>query len=331
LANPRRLAAIDIGTSSVHLAIAEPTPGGRLTLVFREKRPVRLGSGASDFETLDPAAVDRAVEALTHFRAVADSYDADVCAVATSAVRESEDPSEFLQRALDEAAIEIEVISGIEEARLIHLGVLGALPFADQRHLVIDIGGGSTEIIVADGAAPLLTRSLKIGHVRLKNRFFPDGVVTDDAVVECRRYVRSFLAGVAAEIGDLPFDVAAGASGTFETVEALARAARPADDVHPAIRQTEVASAVACVLAARAPADRLTIPGIEPHRVDTIPAGMILVETLMDSLRFDEFLLSPDALREGLVLDRLNQRDGTLERTAGYELDIRAQANMDES
>lgn len=306
---PRRLAAIDIGTSSVHLAIAEPTSGGRPTLVLREKLPVRLGSGATDMKTLDPAAVDRALEALTHFRALADAHNADVCAVATSAVRESEDPSDFLRRALEEASIEIEVIPGVEEARLIHLGVMGALPFADRRHLVIDIGGGSTEIILADGTTPLLTRSLKIGHVRLKNRFFPDGTVTDDAVTECRRFVRSFLARVASEIGEIPFDVAAGASGTFETVEALARDARPAGAVHAGIRRSEVDAVVQRVLAARTPADRLVIPGIEPHRVDTIPAGVILVETLMESLGFAEFLISPDALREGLVLDRLHQRD----------------------
>lgn len=305
--NGRPLAAIDIGTSSLHLAIAQPVDVGRPEILFREKAPVRLGSGASDMKTLDPDAVDRGIEALTRFRALADAHDADVYAVATSAVREAEDPSVFLDRARDEAGISVEVIPGVEEARLIHLGVLGALPISDRRHLVIDIGGGSTEMVVGRGTEPELARSFKIGHVRLTNRFFPDGVVTQDRVEDCERFIRSFLARFAVIIRQQQVEVVAGASGTFETVEAMANGRNESRD--GVVTADAVEDVVARVLAAETPEERVRLRGVEPHRADSIVAGALLVRTLMRSLRFDQFLVSPDALREGLVLDRLASRD----------------------
>ncbi len=303
----RPLAAIDIGTSSLHLAIAQPVDQGRPEIVFREKVPVRLGSGASDMKTLNPAAVDRGIEALTRFRALADAHDADVHAVATSAVREAEDPSAFLQRAQGEAGIHVEVIPGVEEARLIHLGVLGALPISDRRHLVIDIGGGSTEMVVGEGTDPLLPQSFKIGHVRLTDRFFPDGLVTTDRVERCERFIRSFVARFAVTIRQQRVEVVAGASGTFETVAGLVRH----DDAERSgvITRDDVETVVDQILSTSTAEGRAKIRGIEPHRADSIVAGALLVRTLMQSLRFDEFIVSPDALREGLVLDRIDSTD----------------------
>lgn len=311
----RRLAAIDIGTSSVHLAIAQPVPGARPEIILREKLPVRLGSGATDMKSLNPEAVDRAIEALRTFRALADANDADTHAVATSAVREAEHPDEFLRRAKIEAGITVEVISGVEEARLIHLGVLGALPIADTSHLVIDIGGGSTEIIVGSGVQPTLLRSLKIGHVRLTDRFFPDGTIDDGSIDTCRKFIRSFLAEISSTLGNHEFTIVAGSSGTFETLTAIARRGSSSRSAAKPITRAEIAEATKLVCSKTTSVKRETIKGLEPHRADTIVAGALLVEELMDSIGFDEFVLSPDALREGLVLDRLDRRDpspGTL-------------------
>ena len=304
------LAAIDIGTSSVHLAIARPVEGGRPERVLREKLPVRLGSGASDMKTLDPAAVDRALEALQSFRSLADAHDAVVEAVATSAVREAEDASDFLDRARAEADIDVAIIAGVEEARLIHLGVLGAVPLADTNHLVIDIGGGSTEFIVGHGVEPQLLRSLKVGHVRTSNRFFPDGIIDDESIAECRAFLRSFFARVAVDATNAGFDRVVGCSGTFETVAEVVRRRRDhgRSDKTGAITRAEVDAAVDLILAASTPSERAEIPGVDPHRADTMAAAALIVEALMDSLNFDEFTVSPDALREGLVLDRLNAR-----------------------
>lgn len=114
------------------------------------------------------------------------------------------------------------MISGVEEARLIHLGALGAVQAAGRPHLVIDIGGGSTEFIAGRSTTPSLIRSLKLGHIRLTDRYFPNGVVTKKAVAECRKYVRAFVAPVAREITDLGFEVVIGCSGTIENLARMA-------------------------------------------------------------------------------------------------------------
>ena len=301
----QNLAAIDIGTSSVHLAIAKPTPGGRPEILAQHKVPVRLGSGAKDMKRLDAAAVDRTIDALRDFRGLADAYEAEVHAVATSAVREADDNRAFLDRARDEAGIAVEVIAGTEEARLIHLGVLGALPIAGQRHLVIDIGGGSTELVVGEGRNPEILRSLKLGHVRLTDRFFA-GVIDAETVRSCRTFIRSFLARAAVTVREADVDVVAGASGTFETVAKLvARSGQPG----AGITADSVAQVVEHITAVKLADRDAIIEGVDDHRQDTILAGALLVESLMHTLGFDQFVVSPDALREGLVLDRLNRRE----------------------
>ena len=175
MTNSRALAAIDVGTNSVHMVIARPVPGGSPEVVVRERMPVRLGSGGADMRRLLPDAIDRAIAALVECRHIADAHDAEVVAVATSAVREADNQSDFLRRAHTEAGVTVQVISGMEEARLIHLGAMSAVPIAGRPHVVIDIGGGSTEVIAGNGTAPALARSLKLGHIRLTDRFFPSG------------------------------------------------------------------------------------------------------------------------------------------------------------
>ena len=309
----RTLAAIDIGTSSVHLAIARPVDGGRPEIIDQEKMPVRLGSGGAqsiDMKVLDTEAVDRTIDALRRFSALATAHDAELYAVATSAVREAEDSSTFLKRARTEAGVEVNVISGVEEARLIHLGALGAKPISDRVHLVIDIGGGSTELIVGTGTDPQILRSLKMGHVRLTDRFFPGGHVTEEAIQHCRSSIRSFLARIAPIIRLSYVEVVIGCSGTFTTVGRLARAvlaSSGANGGQAEITRSAVSQVVANISEIRLAGDA-EIPGVDAHRQDTILAGALLVETLMYELDFTTYEVSPDALREGLILDRLNRR-----------------------
>ena len=160
----RPIAAIDIGTNSIHMVIARQLDGGTPEILGREKDPVRLGRGSTDMKQLESDAIDRAIETLGRFRQIADAQGAEVFAVATSAVREAENQADFLRRCGEEAGVPVSVVSGVEEARLIHLGALGAVPVAGRRHLVIDIGGGSTELVVGEHTPPTLARSIKLGH-----------------------------------------------------------------------------------------------------------------------------------------------------------------------
>ena len=308
MADGRTIAAIDIGTSSVHLAIAKIIDGARPEIIAQEKLPVRLGSGAKDMKSLEPEAVDRTVEALRHFSAIAQAHGAELHAVATSAVREAEDPSEFLRRAKAEAGVDVHVIAGVEEARLIHLGALGAMPISNRKHLVIDIGGGSTELIVGEGLNPQLLRSLKMGHVRLTDRYFADGTADEESIANCRSSIRSFLSRDAQTIRSAGVEVAIGCSGTFETIAAMARHRATDQERRSAIRRDEVATVVDHVIGARLQQPWEPIARVDAHRQDTILAGALLVEGLLNELDFDRFEVSPDALREGLLLDRIERR-----------------------
>jgi len=300
-------AAIDIGTNSIHLVIARLSPGGRFDVVTREKESVRLGHGAGDMDQLDPDAIDRGIATLRRFRQLADSFDAEITAVATSAVREAANRDEFVRRAHDEAGIEVEVISGVEEARLIHLGVLQAVPVYDRQHLVVDIGGGSTEFVVAKADEVRVARSVKLGAIRLTDRFFRGGVVRPKQVRECRAYIDSFLAPVAHEIEPWGFDVAVGSSGTINAIAAMVEHSRGRDSSRSVnnvvINRAELSRVVARVVDARTTAARSNIPGLDARRADIIVGGAILLEEIFDRLGITSMTTSEYALREGVLLD----------------------------
>ena len=155
---------------------------------------------------LAPDAIERGIDTLGRFRRLVDSHGAELHAVATSAVREAENRSEFVRRARDEAGVPVSVISGAEEARLIRLGVLQAVPAYDQRHLLVDIGGGSSEFVVGEGNEVLATRSLKLGAIRLTERFGLDTSVRRKTLEECRQFIRSYLTQVTRMVRPLGFD-----------------------------------------------------------------------------------------------------------------------------
>lgn len=321
---PQHLAAVDIGTNSLHLVIARITDGGRFEPVEREKEMVRLGSGGGDMRELAPDAIDRAVEALGRYRQLAESRGATLRAVATSAVREAENRDVLLQQAQEEAGVTVEVISGPEEARLIHLGVLQALPLYDRRHLVIDIGGGSTEVVVGEGDDLLLGRSLKLGAIRLTEAYLLDEPLEARALERCRRHVRTSLSVLAGEVRRLGFEVAAGSSGTIESVAAIVhdrrdrerdRKGRPKGEPPRTLSglvmsAAEVAGVVELLADAATVEERRTIEGLDARRADIILAGAVVLEEAMSLFAIDELVVSDGALREGVLLDTLERSRG---------------------
>jgi len=300
-------AAIDIGTNSVHLVVARLDPGGKLRVKAREKEMVRLGEGPSHMRWLGEEAMDRALDALGRMGRIADSYDADLRAVATSAVREAENRMTFVRRAQVEAGIEVEIISGVEEARLIHLGVLQGVEVFDQRVLVIDIGGGSTELVVGLGATAELLRSLRLGAIRLTERFFPDGVVAPGSEAEARRWLRSELEPVVREFRGRRPEVVVGSSGTIETVAKMAGAlddsSVPSSVINTRVTAHSIRRVASLITSFEQPEDRAQIPGLDPKRVDIITGGAVLLASLVDALGIEELVVSGAALREGVLLD----------------------------
>ncbi len=308
------LAAIDIGTNSIHLVVARFDDAGHFEVIADEKEAVRLGSAGGDMKELTTDAIERGIAALTRFRQVADISGASVTAVATSAVREAENADTFIERARIEAGVDVEVISGVEEARLIHLGILQAVPVFDRRHLMIDIGGGSTEILLAEQGDVLAARSFKLGAIRLSRRFFRTDGVHPGAVDACRRFVDAMVTPLAREVDRLGFEVAVGSSGTIEAiasmVQASAQPSRTPRTVDNATFSAADARAVVKRLAGLTVEQRRDVPGLEASRADIILAGAIIAEQAMATFGIDELIVSGYALREGALLDAFQRAHG---------------------
>lgn len=306
----RTVAALDLGTNSFHLVVAR-VRGTTYEVVTREKETIRLGHGGGDMKVLADDAIERGVSALRRMKRIADSHGATVRAVATSAVREAENADVFIGRARRDAGIEVEVISGLEEARLIHLGVLQAVPAFDRRLLLVDIGGGSTEVLVGERGVTLTARSFKLGAVRLTDRFFPGGNCTPRAVDECRTYVRSILAGFERDVAQHGFEIAIASSGTAETVAALVAARRGAAAVRTLNRfefdRAELDAVVDELTAKRTASSRASIPGLDAPRADIIVAGAIVLQCVAETFAIPTFTFSESALREGVLLDTISR------------------------
>ncbi len=311
---PDALAAIDIGTNSVHMLIARVAANDRFEVITRQKEMVRLGSGQGEMKTLEPDAIDRGVAALARCRSLADSFDAPVYAVATSAVREATNAEDFLRRARDEAGVEVQVISGYEEARLIQLGVLQALPVFDRRLVLIDVGGGSTEVLAGTRGVPSYTRSIKLGSLRMTRRFFPDGEVRGDALARCRTYVRNRLAPTVHDVEQLGHDLAVASSGTAEALATmvLVRRDQPVpQSLNAATITVEELTAVVEELAAAATTEeRRKLDGVDPSRADILVGGGVVLEQVAIAVGATELTISEYALREGVLLDALHRRRG---------------------
>jgi len=313
------VAAIDIGTNSVHLLVARVMPNRRLELVASEKEVVRLGSGATDMKVLADDAMDRGIAALKRFRQLAEVWEAPIHAVATSAVREAENKEVFLQRARTEAGIDIEVISGVEEARLIHLGVIQSLAVMDKRLLVVDIGGGSTEVLVGLGGRTLTARSHKLGAIRLTERFFTNGSqlgekVSPKRIERARKHIRSFLAETVADVKTTGFEMAIGSSGTIENIALMVQrlhADRPPLALNGfTFTRAELEKVVGLLTTAPDEKARAQIPGIDPRRVDIIVAGAVLLEAIFATFDIESMTVSEYALREGVLFDQLREYHG---------------------
>ena len=169
------LAAVDMGTNSFHMVVVRADKQGRFQLMDTEKDDVRLGSGSPDLSVITPDAEDRALAALRRFKILAQTRNAEMRVVATSAVREARNRRTFVRRVRDTVGLQVEVLPGTEEACLIYQGVLQALPVYDKTVLVVDIGGGSTEFVLGNEGKPIYATSLKLGHIRLSQQFLSLG------------------------------------------------------------------------------------------------------------------------------------------------------------
>ena len=308
------LAAVDIGTNSLHLVVARMMGRHRFEVLEREKEMVRLGSGGGDMKQLDAEAMDRGVAALARFREMAEAHGARLVAVATSAVREAENRATFLELARSGAGVNVEIISGVEEARLIHLGVLQAVQVFEQRLLLCDIGGGSTELLIGERGQTLAARSMKLGAIRLTERFFQAKTLRTADVDSCRRFVRATLSSFSRDVQRLGFDVAVGSSGTIGAICSMAVARR--DQAPPrtwnnfGLTRADLDGVVRALTKAPTVAARAKLPGLDPTRADIVLAGALILEQVFEEFAISSMVFSDYALREGVLLDAWQRQHG---------------------
>ncbi len=306
-----RLAAIDLGTNSVHMIVVQVRPDLSFDVVDRAKEMVRLGAGGLDGRRITDSASAAALTALGRFRRVAESHKVDdILAAATSACREAANGPEFLRAVQRETGIRARVISGSEEARLIHLAALYGVHAARGPLVVIDIGGGSVEITLGATERPQLARSFKLGVIRLTERFVTSDPLTSGderrLVAHVTRTAGPYLSSVVAA----GFERVVGTSGTILSLGALAAQAGNGH-VPQELRNLRVSAADVHRVRKRVTslpmAARLRLPGLEPRRADIAVAGAVLLDTLLRRLGAKDLTLCDLALREGLVLDYIRR------------------------
>ncbi len=309
-----RFAAIDVGTNTVRLLVADADSAEKYRVAFQDQVITRLGERVQETALLTPAAVERTIEVLQRFAKTARDLGAEeVVAVTTSAAREANNRAEFLDRARREAGLEIEVASEELEASLTALGVSHALGPAWSTMVIMDIGGGSTELISLKQAKLAGHVSLPIGVVKLTEAYIKRDPPSVDELEAASTFLRQTLGHVPASL-DLPQKgVLVGTAGTPTTLAAidLGLVTYDANRVTGHCLSRVRVQELLLHLCSLRFAERRQVVGLEPARADVIVAGTLLTHEAMMVFRFNELMVSDAGLREGILLHHLAHRKRT--------------------
>jgi exopolyphosphatase/guanosine-5'-triphosphate,3'-diphosphate pyrophosphatase len=303
MARHENLAAVDLGSNSFHLLVGRIVDGQIYPLdSLREQ--VQLGAGLTQDKRLDRASQARALETLARFRERLRGLPREaVRAVGTNALRVAKNSPQFLREAREMLGFPIEIIAGREEARLIYLGVAHALPPAENRRLVVDVGGGSTELIVGQGLRPRLMESLYMGCVSLSLRHFPEGRIDKSALKAAVLEARQEVAAIARGYRRYGWQEAVGSSGTARSIESILIAN---EYVTNGITRKALERLRELLLKAeRADPDR--IAGLKPGRAAVLPGGFAVLYAVFEELGIEQMTVSDAALRHGVLYDLLGR------------------------
>lgn len=319
-----RIAVIDIGTNSIHMMMVDIQPSYTFEVIGREKEMTRLGDGTLSSGYLSQEVMDRGLAAIKKFFHLAQSKGIQkIFAVATSAVREAENGGDFVQKIFKETSIKVRVITGEEEGRLIYLGVKHSLDLNEGHTLIVDIGGGSVEIMVVTPQEILFLKSLKLGVARLQDLFLKKNNFKELKRLE--NYVAKQIKSISSEIEEIGFEHAIGTSGTLNTLTTMAfwnsNKNAPVQSVNPVLRWEEMKELYK-VIASVTPEERLKMKGLDPKRVDLILSGSAVAFILMKSLKVKSFEICDKAIRDGMVYDYINHNRRKI-KTEGEIPDLR--------
>ena len=303
----KRAAVIDIGSNSIKFLVGERREDGSVKVIAEGNEILRLGEGLHESGRLSADAMERNADAAASFARQARALGAgEIRCVGTMALRSAANSGAFLALVKERCGLDVEIISGEEEARLSYLAVLSALPDAKEDVVIFDTGGGSTEFIYGRGREVVKRFSVNIGSVRLTEIYFPDDPVNKEKIPQMLEQISAEFgrAGVEASGGKL-----VGIGGTVTTMAAVShKMARYDPEViqgsvlsrEEVLRQIEAYSS-------KTVAQRCEMHGLQPKRADVILAGACVLQVIMDRLGADELIVSDRGLRHGLAWERLNQ------------------------
>jgi exopolyphosphatase/guanosine-5'-triphosphate,3'-diphosphate pyrophosphatase len=303
------------------MIVVQVRPDLSFEVIDREKDMVRLGAGGLDGRSLTPTAMGSAMQTMSKFRRIAESHKVDeIVACATSATREAENGGDFIAEVDRQTGIRIKVISGTEEARLIHLAAGYGVDIGGTTAVVVDIGGGSVEITL--GSATHLTqgKSFKVGVIRLTERFVKSDPLSDGDERRLIKHLAREVGGYIDQIAGRGFDRVIGTSGTILSLGLMA--ASESGQVPEDLRNRRVsAKALHRLRKHLVDSDldeRLATPGMDPRRADLSVAGSVLFDTIVRRLGASEFTLCDLALREGIVLDYIHRNSARIRKVERY-------------
>jgi exopolyphosphatase/guanosine-5'-triphosphate,3'-diphosphate pyrophosphatase len=311
-------AAVDLGSNSFHLLVANYNDN-RLQVIDRLKETVRLASGLDDKNYLTETAMDKAVKCLERFgQRIRELPRANIRAVGTNTLRKARNGSRFLTRAYAALGHPIEIISGLEEARLIYQGVAHSVYDNRDRRLVIDIGGGSTELIIGQGFQPQKMESLYMGCVGVSQKYFDGGGITAKRMRNAILFARQELESIEASYIKTGWDSAIGSSGSILSIREIIKAQGWSNDgiSSDALHRLKEA------LISAGHANQLDFPDLSDDRKPVLAGGVAILSAVFEGLQLQRITCSDGALREGLLYDMLGRlqdediRDSTINEIA---------------
>ena len=323
---PEVVAAIDLGSNSFHMIVARVSDGD-LQVIDRLKEMVRLGAGLQADKSLDAETQARALDCLQRFGQRLRSMPHDsVRAVGTNTLRQARNADAFLVAAEEALGHPIEVVAGREEARLVYLGVSHGLTASEERRLVVDIGGGSTELIIGEGFTPIVRESLHMGCVSMSRAWFGDGRIGRKNMQKAVIAARLEVSPVEARYKGMGWQAAVGSSGTIRSIRDVVQAAGWSEQgiTLPALRELRTA------LVAAGHVDSLQLEGLSEERKPVFPGGVAVLLGVFEELGIEQMGVSDEALREGLLYDLMGriQHEDARERTVNA-LSTRWSADME--
>ncbi len=302
-----KLAVLDIGTNSIHMVLAEVEPDFSYKILDRYKDVTRLGDGTFKTHRLPEAAMRRGLDVIkTQVTLAKNKGYKRIKAVATSAVREAKNGGEFLKAVSKQTGLTVRVVTGQEEARLIYLGVRHSMELSDQPALIVDIGGGSVELVAGNREAMLQGQSVKLGAIRLKDLYLHRDPPVESVMAELQRTIDTELDAALQRLKMKEFHQVIGTSGMIGNLTEiihLRRTGRPLQQLNLATVDLKEIAQTEELLKTTSLKDRLGIPGLDPKRADLLLPVTMVLRTLLQRIGHDKLTISDKAIREGIIYD----------------------------